>query len=107
VGGKPSRDKGARFERQVVHTLSDAGIQAERVPLSGAAHGSFGGDVRCDLPGHEAALLECKKRARGFKQIYGWLDENTGLVIGADRLPPLIVLPLDTFLSMLSDEDNR
>jgi len=104
--GKPSRDKGARFEREIVHTLVDRGIRAERVPLSGAAHGSFGGDIRCDLPGHKAALLECKKRARGFKQIYGWLEENTGLVIGADRLPPLIVLPLGTFLSMLNDEEQ-
>jgi len=76
------------------------------VPLSGAAHGSFGGDIKCDLPGHKAALLECKKRARGFKQIYGWLEENTGLVIGADRQPPLIVLPLSTFLAMIGDEEQ-
>ncbi len=35
--GKPSRDKGARRERQLVLLHTEAGIHAERVPLSGAA----------------------------------------------------------------------
>ena len=30
--GKPSRDKGARFEHEVVHILQDHGRAGERVP---------------------------------------------------------------------------
>ncbi len=35
--GKPSRDKGARRERQIVAMHEKIGVHAERVTLSGAA----------------------------------------------------------------------
>ena len=34
--GKPSRDKGARREREIVALHKAVGVKAERVPLSGA-----------------------------------------------------------------------
>jgi hypothetical protein len=43
--GKLSRNKGNRVERALVAALQDNGFAAERVPLSGAARGRFGGDV--------------------------------------------------------------
>ena len=36
-GGKASRRKGDRFEREIVALFQAHGIAAERVPLSGAA----------------------------------------------------------------------
>jgi len=42
--GKQQRDIGMRFERKVVNLAKDAGLEAYRVPLSGAAEG-FKGDV--------------------------------------------------------------
>lgn len=121
--GKMQRDKGARFERQVVKALNEGGIKAERIPLSGAAGGSFKGDIvaMLPLPVSNIALnwaasrgetkptsfpitLELKKRAEGFKQIYSWLEGNDALVIGADRKDPLIVIPLSEWIKQVGGE---
>jgi len=95
--GKFSRDKGARNERELVNLLRERGLRAERVPLSGAAGGSFGGDIIADLGGRRQ-LIECKVRADGFKQIYGWLEGNDILAIKRDRSEWLVILPLDKYL---------
>ncbi len=92
--GKRSRDKGARVEREIVKLINSSGVAAERVPLSGAAGGSFAGDIQVDF-GQGVQTLEVKARADGFRQIYDWLGKNFGLVIKADRATPLIVLRLD------------
>lgn len=100
MSGKPSRDKGARFERQIVQAFEGAGICAERVPLSGAAQGSFAGDVLTTWLGKNRKI-ECKKRARGFKFIYDNLEGNDALVVGADRKPPVVCMELGAFLDVL------
>lgn len=89
--GKPSRDKGQREERSIVHTFQEAGIGAERVPLSGSAGGSFVGDVTIPMLG-EDWVFEAKVRADGFRQIYDWLANHKGLFIRADRRERLVVL---------------
>ena len=99
MNGKPSRDKGARMERAVVHACQEMGFAAERIPLSGAAGGSFAGDVSLPILGVDRRI-ECKKRATGFKQLYAWLTGSYALVIAADRHKPLVVLSLDDFLSL-------
>jgi hypothetical protein len=106
-GGKRSRDKGGRMERSVVKVFQDNGVGAERVPLSGASGGRFSADITVPVLGQDVKL-ECKVRASGFRTIYGWLGENYGLVIKADREEQLIVLRLDDFahLARLSDEDR-
>ena len=62
--GKASRDKGGRFERELVNTARAHSLDAFRVPLSGAADG-FKNDVIIKL-GRETWELEAKKRANGF-----------------------------------------
>lgn len=105
MSGLKSRNKGARIERETVRILQDGGIAAERVPLSGAAGGSYKGDVSMPVLGRDVTL-ECKARAAGFTSIYKWLASNYGLVLRADRHQPLIVLRLRDFteLARLSDE---
>jgi Holliday junction resolvase len=49
--GRASGEKGNRIERALVARLRDHGFAAERVPLSGAARGRFGGDVSIPLLG--------------------------------------------------------
>jgi len=96
--GKKSRTKGQTFEREVVNAMKAAGFDAERVPLSGAAKGSFGNDVRiCGLE------MECKIRANGFKELYAWIERDAadGLVIRADRKPRLYVLSEASFMALL------
>ncbi len=39
-------------------------------------------------------IIEVKVRARGFAQLYDWLEGRDLLVIRADRIEPLIVLPV-------------
>jgi hypothetical protein len=92
-GGRASRQKGDRAERRLVHLLQAAGFAAERVPLSGAARGRFGGDVSVPLLGSDRRV-EVKCRAVGFREIYKWLDGGDLLVVRADRSEPLVVVPL-------------
>ena len=105
--GKPSRDKGLRFEREVVQIFRDRGYCAERVPLSGSAGGSFKGDVTVPVFGADRKI-ECKVRQDGFREFYKWLDGNSAVVVKADRRPPMVVLPLSTALDLLdAAEKNR
>ena len=52
-GGRASRDKGNRTERAIVRLLQEHGLAGERVPLSGAARGRFGGDVSVPCLGRD------------------------------------------------------
>ena len=104
--GKFSRDKGLRGERDLVNLLRERGIAAERVPLSGAAGGSFGGDVVAMFDGRKT-LIECKVRADGFKQIYGWLAVVDMLAIKRDRAEWLVVMPISKYLEENQREDIK
>ena len=92
-GGRTSRDKGNRAERQLVQALQDAGFAAERVPLSGAMHGRFGGDLSVPLLGTDRRC-EVKVRGNGFIQLYAWLEGGADmLIVRADRRTPLVIVP--------------
>jgi hypothetical protein len=93
TGRRASRDKGNRIERALVHALQDAGFAAERVPLSGAARGRFGGDLSVPLLGIDRRV-EVKCRGNGFRQLYAWLDGADLLIVRADHCEPLVMLPV-------------
>jgi Holliday junction resolvase len=93
MSGRRSRDKGNRVERAIVHALQEHAFAAERVPLSGAARGRFGGDISVPLLGKDCRV-EVKCRGHGFSQLYEWLGTNDFLIVKADRCEPLVVLPL-------------
>jgi Holliday junction resolvase len=92
-GGRAPKAKGSRFERALARMLQDVGLAAEKVPLSGAAGGSYLGDLTIHVIGRDL-VVEAKARARGFAQIYGWLEGRDILVVKADRCEPLVVLRL-------------
>ena len=92
-GGRKSRDKGNRAERALVRFFQYHGFGAERVPLSGAAGGSYAGDVSVPLLGIDRTI-EVKARADGFRELYKWLEGRDVLVVKADRREPLVVIPL-------------
>jgi Holliday junction resolvase len=101
--GKPSRDKGLRREREVVRRLASVrGVEAERVPLSGAGGGSFAGDVLIRV-GVEKLYAEVKARAdgSGFKQIKKWMGDNDFLFLVEDRAEPLVAVPWKVFSGLL------
>jgi hypothetical protein len=93
AGGSAPRSKGNRFERAIVKLLQDRGLGAERVPLSGAAGGSYAGDLTVPILGRDL-VVEAKARANGFAQLYSWLENRDVLVIKADRRDAIVVLPL-------------
>lgn len=97
--GKFSRDKGQRTERNIVHAMQERGFAAERIPLSGSAGGSFAGDVTMPLLSGDR-IFEVKCRAEGFKFLYDSLKDHYGLIVKADNKTPLVVMPLDEFLSV-------
>ena len=87
--GKKSKDKGYRLEHELVEKLKELGIQAERIPLSGAGGGSFIGDLIV-----EGKIAEVKGRKDGFKNLYKWLEGRDILFIRADRKEWLVVVRL-------------
>ena len=105
-GGRTSRQKGDRFERKLVRLLQDHAFAAERVPLSGSAGGSYTGDFTVPLLGRDL-IVEAKARAKGFAQIYAWLDGRDALVVQADRKRPLVVLPLALALEVMRAAEEK
>lgn len=100
-----SRQKGDNFEREVVARLNELGVEAQRVPLSGAAKGRFGGDIQANVCGIWERL-ECKIRQRAWLDLYGWIEDNFCLVIRRNAEPgkpvpeTLVVMRLDDFIRL-------
>jgi Holliday junction resolvase len=93
MSGTRHRQKGNRAERAVVRLLQDRGFAAERVPLSGAARGRFGGDVSVPILDIDRRV-EVKCRGNGFRELYRWLDGADMLIVRADRREVLVIVPL-------------
>lgn len=100
-----SRQKGDAYERRVVAWHGEAGISAERVPLSGAMPG-YPGDV---IVGQERwrGEVKARKAANGFKKVAEWLGDNDALFlvdIGTRHDPtghPLVVLPWHRYTELM------
>jgi Holliday junction resolvase len=97
--GKPSRDKGARVERNIVNRLRDRGIEARRVPLSGATDWQKG-DVQLWTP-DGPWIGEVKGRKQFPAWLVEWLGDNHCLFLVADRQEPLVVLRMDRLEELL------
>lgn len=101
--GKGQRQRGDRFERELVNAFKERGLFSQRVPLSGATSYAKG-DVEV-TPGYSAdakpLVGECKRRANIPEWIVKALGENDFLAMREDRGTTLIVLRLDTFGDLL------
>lgn len=107
LSGKPSRDKGARVEREIVNLLKENGLFAERVPLSGAAGGSYTGDVRFGKScANWVGEVKARKDGSGFKTLDRWLGDNDTLFLKKNNADIMVVLPLDRFLELMTDGKN-
>lgn len=95
MSGRKSKQKGSRAELDFAKRIG-----GEKVPLSGAAGGSYTGDVK-----GLGLTWECKVRKDGFKQLYTWLGDNDALAVKADRKQWLVVVPINRFLEMIKREE--
>ena len=101
--GKPSRDKGLRRERAIVEIHTKCGLQAERVPLSGALrYRGNAADVDLYVRGSLPIKAEVKARGAGagFRTLERWLGSNDALFLWRDRAAPFVVLPLHIWLEI-------
>ncbi len=87
------------IEREVVNLHRERGIEAERVPLSGAAGGSFAGDVV--IAQRIRAEVKTRGNGSGFVTLEKWLGRNDALFLRRDRADPLVVLPARTWFALL------
>lgn len=97
--GKMQRRKGAVVERELVAKLKEAGIPAERVPLSGGAGGSFTGDII--VASKWKAEVKARKNGAGFKVLEDWLGSNDMLLLKRNHADPLVVLPWSLATALL------
>jgi Holliday junction resolvase len=105
-GGRGSRDKGNRAEREIVNDTKALGIHAERYPLSGASRfrGS-GHDIDIYLFGREEAPLVAEVKARkdgaGFATLEKWLGDFDVLFLRRNHGDPLVTLPWRVWVRIL------
>lgn len=97
--GRSAKQKGYRIEREMVALHLDMGLEAERVPLSGAAGGSYTGDLV--IAKTWRAEVKARKGGAGFKVIEGWLGDNDLLFLRRDRAEPLALLPWKTYQALM------
>lgn len=98
-----------------IHALMSRAPEHERPPwLAVADHGCtyaivLQGEGAFIVPSGAPAILrvEVKARAKGFAQLYAWLEGRDALVIKADRRRPLVVLPLALALEVMRAAENE
>ncbi len=113
MSGNRSRRKGYRAENQIVHILQEAGLAAWRCPLSGGAHSknappnaSSGFDICFPMLGREAKM-EVKHHANGFARLYKWLAPVDLLAVRSDRADPLVIMPLQTLIDLITAAESE
>ena len=100
MGGKHSRNKGAAYEREIVNQLKEHGVLAERVPLSGAMKGNYGGDIK--LGPVLGYIGECKRSKKSLSRIYKALEQdNADFLFARDDLKETVaIVRMETLLTL-------
>ena len=100
--GRAMKEKGSRIELEIVHRLREAGIEAERIVLSGAA-GRFHSRLEHDVRVSDTFQCEVKARANGegFLLLEQWLGTAAMLFLRRDRQDPFVFIPWETFEKLI------
>lgn len=100
--GKPSRDKGSRYERELVQDFAAFGLRSRRVPLSGATeYAKNDVEVVAGYDGKTVFSGEAKRRKALPKFFTEALDGADFAAFRQDHGETLIVLRLKTFAELL------
>ena len=101
---KKSKKKGYNGEKEVADLLQKYGIEAERVPLSGAMKSE---KYSCDV--HLPKLdkrIEVKRRKSGLKTLQKWLEEDKNsnyVFFREDYGDWLVVMPYTEFIELIQE----
>lgn len=105
------KSKGTKFENEIRDLLRGAGVEADRVPGSGALAGEYGGesldgDVVFRIPTKDDDRLEVRGEARHWatsrwKTLEAWLKGGAFVAVRENRRPPFVFLPFSTLLAVL------
>lgn len=99
-----SKRKGSGYEREIVSALQEAGLEAHKVPLSGAvktAQGRYVADVLATIQGKDRRI-ECKRRKHALAFLVNNLEEADFLFIRPDRGTTTVSMSLETFLEIVT-----
>ncbi len=92
--GKPSRDKGARREREAAALLDARKISGMYQEGADLMYGQ--------------RYIEVKARAKGWALLHRWLDDDASiLMLKADHKPWLIVMSVHEFLDLQDEARAR
>jgi Holliday junction resolvase len=97
-----SKDKGRVLEHLVANTLTENGIEAKRIPMSGQLRGlgeDLDGDVVITKTNEK---IECKFRNNISKQLWEWLEDNKYLAIKRNYADVLVVMTMEQFIKLKS-----
>ena len=100
AGGRSSKTKGTRVERELVKKLEKDGIPAWRVPMSGAIGGSLNSDIKIGPDKEWDCEVKARKGGGGFVQIERWLGNNQCLFLKRGFQDPLVVVEWDVFVDL-------
>lgn len=102
MSGRHSRNKGYRYEAELVNAFKELGLKAVRVPLSGGTDYAKGDvEVIAGFDGKTKYLCEAKRRKNLPKWAVDCLGDNDALVMRGDRGESLVVLRFETFAELL------
>lgn len=104
MSGKYTRDRGARYEREVVNEAKAFGLDAKRVPLSGAAEG-FKGDVLIEANG-VTYQCELKRRKKLSSYLTDYLADNDAVIVREDNGRSMVIMPLKGWLEQLGGSNG-
>ena len=98
----PSKRKGSEFERELVNEAKSRGLEAERAYASNGK--SLGCSEEVDLT-VQGARIQAKRRAKlaSYLRIPAEAD---AVAFRQDRGPTLVLIPWDTFLTMIENNDG-
>ena len=107
--GKRSKRKGYDGEREVVELLKKFGIDAERVPLSGALKSE---KYSCDVVLSNGKRIEVKRRKSGMKTIQKWMDEddNSNYIFfreDGDKDGWIVIMPYQEFIELVQGRSEE
>ena len=93
------KQKGSRFESDCVKVAKDHGLNAYKVPLSGA--GTIKNDIHIKV-GRTLWEVECKKRNDSFKFLYKNIEPADILLVASDRKKTLAVIRYEDLCDLLA-----